>query len=108
MRRLPAILLLIGFAALGSGLLDDLHVRTHAMEHAAAHDHAATESPAHDGGEDDGCGLCAHLQVPRISPGYLPVLICLGLFVAFLTQLSPRLAPQRVAARVDCRGPPPL
>lgn len=106
-RRLPAILLLIAFAALGSGLLEDLHLRAHLTQTAAAA-HTGTDPSGHDRGDPDGCELCAHLHVGRISAGWLPVMICLGVFVAFLTQLSPRLAPQRVAARIDCRGPPVL
>ena len=106
MRRLPAILLLITFAALGSGLVENLHLRTHQMQDTAA-DHARPDAP-HPGDGDGGCELCANLHVGRISAGWVPILICLGMFVAFLTQLSPRLAPQRVAARIDCRGPPVL
>ena len=113
-RRLPAILLLIGFAVLGSGLLQDLHLRTHRLEHAAAHPHADHDAPASDhhhdgdnGGESD-CGLCANLHLPRLGVGWVPLLICLGLFVAFLTLLTPQLASQRVAVRIDCRGPPVL
>ena len=44
----------------------------------------------------------------RLSVGWVPLLICLGLFVAFLTLLTPQLASQRVAIRIDCRGPPVL
>ena len=42
----------------------------------------------------------------RLAAGWVPVLVCLGLFAAFLTVLSPRLTPQRVPPRTDCRGPP--
>jgi hypothetical protein len=105
-RRLPAILLLIGFAALGSGLLEDLHLRTHVMERAAV-GHAGADSTApHD--RDDGCALCANLHLPRIGGGYVPLLVCVGLFVAFRTLLAPQLASQFVADRIDCRGPPAL
>lgn len=107
MRRLPAILLLIGFAALGSGLLEDLHLRAHLMERAAT-GHAGSDSTAPDDAGGDGCELCANLHVPRISGGYVPVLVCLGVLVAFLTLLSPQFAPQFVAGRIDCRGPPVL
>jgi hypothetical protein len=111
-RRLPAILLLIAFAALGSGLLEDLHLRTHLRERATKAVAAAlTASPsadqsAHDPDDAAACELCAHLHLPRVSTGWVPVLVCLGLFVAFLTQLTPRLDAQRVIFRPDCRGPP--
>jgi hypothetical protein len=106
-RRLPAILLLIAFAALGSGLLEDLHLRTHLAQGAAAVEKGIGIASL-DHADGDGCELCANLHVGRISGGFVPVMICLGVFVAFLTQLAPRLAPQRVAARIDCRGPPAL
>jgi hypothetical protein len=106
-RRLPAILLLIAFAALGSGLLEGLHLRTHLAQQSAAAE-TGTTGAGHDQGDGDGCELCVNLHVGRISAGFVPVMICLGVFVAFLTQLAPRLAPQRVAARIDCRGPPVL
>jgi len=48
------------------------------------------------------------VQAELHSAGWVPLLICLGLFVAFLTQLAPRLVPQRALVRIDCRGPPLL
>ena len=107
MRRLPAILLLVAFAALGSGLLEDLHQRTHVMQHAAAAK-AGTDAAGQDRGDGDGCELCANLHVARISTGWVRILVCLGVFVAFLTPLAPQWASQRVALRIDCRGPPVL
>ena len=110
MRRFPAILLLLGFAVLGSGLLQDLHLRTHRLEHAAAHPrHHDDDAPAApEQHEEADCGLCANLLLPRLSVGWVPVLICLGLFVVLVTHLAPRLAPQRSSGRIDCRGPPVL
>ena len=106
MRRFTAILLLIGFVALGSGLLESLHLRTHLLEHARAKAARADhQQPEHS---DDDCGLCAQLHLPRLSPGWVPLLVCLGLFVAFLTLLTAPLAPQRVLVRIGCRGPPVL
>jgi hypothetical protein len=61
---------------------------------------------ASDVNDDSACELCAHLHLPRVSTGWVPVLVCLGLFVALLTQLTPRLDAQRVIFRPDCRGPP--
>jgi hypothetical protein len=102
-RRAPAILLLVGFLALGSGLLEDLHLRTHLLEHAAA-----ASDPAQPDQSEDHCELCVHLHLPALSAGWVPVLVCLGLIVAFLTLLTPALIPQRVAIRLACRGPPAL
>jgi hypothetical protein len=46
------------------------------------------------------------MQGPMLDTGVTPVLVCLGLFVAFLTMLSSQPATQRVITRLDCRGPP--
>jgi hypothetical protein len=128
------ILLLGGFVALATGLLQHLHLRTHlAAAHAAPAEPAAHDE--HEGHEDHGedalppllagghshhddeggpdhehepCGLCVDLHRPVIGAGWVPLLVCLGLFVAFLSLLAPQLAPQRVGRRVDCRGPPVL
>jgi hypothetical protein len=37
---------------------------------------------------------------------WVPTLICLGLFVAFLTLLDKPLISRPVPVRIDCRGPP--
>jgi hypothetical protein len=104
-RRWPGILLLVGFLALGTGLLENLHLRTHLLEHAARAQGDQDRGSDHS---DDDCELCFTLHLPALSAGWVPVLVCLGLFVAFLTLLTSRVAPQRVALRIDCRGPPVL
>jgi hypothetical protein len=105
-RRLPTILLLAGFLALGTGLLESLHLRTHLLEHAKAKLFAAEQNQPEQPEKD--CELCFQLHLPTVTSGWVPLLVCLGLLVAFLTLLSSPLAPQRVALRVDCRGPPVL
>ena len=112
-RRLAPILLLIAFAALGTGLLENVHRRAHLLEHADAATAAHAEHDGHDDHDrhhesEESCQLCVNLHLPAISAGWVPNLVCLGLLVAFLTLLSPRLAPQRVALRIACRGPPAL
>jgi hypothetical protein len=104
-RRLAAIILLVGFAALGTGLLEGVHLRTHLIEQAQAR--AAHPDQHHPQSADD-CELCAQLHLPVMSRGWVPMLVCLGLLVAFLTLLAPALTPQRVLLRLDCRGPPVL
>lgn len=106
MRRVTAILLLLGFVALGAGMLQSLHLRTHLLEHAQFKAAAPTDQQ-HDPSDDD-CALCAQLHLPTISAGWVPLLVCLGLLVAFLTLLTPPLIPQRVLVRLGCRGPPLL
>ncbi|MDB5318757.1 MAG: hypothetical protein JWN40_388 [Phycisphaerales bacterium] len=107
MRRFTAILLLIGFVALGTGLLESLHLRTHLLEHAQAKA-ARTDQQQQPIPSDDDCELCAQLHLPKLDAGWVPLLVCLGLFVAFLTLLTPPLARQRVLVRIGCRGPPVL
>src|SRR4051812_42535033 len=102
-RRWSGIFLLAGFLALGTGLLENLHLRTHLLEHAAQ-----AQGDQNSDHSDDACELCVTLHLPALSAGWVPVLVCLGLFVAFLTLLTSRIAPQRVALRIDCRGPPVL
>jgi len=106
MRRLSTILLLIGFVALDTDLLQSLHLRAHLLERANAK--VAGPSDQHHQPSDDDCALCAQLHLPTLSAGWVPLLVCLGLFVAFLTQLTPPLIPQRVVLRFGCRGPPLL
>ncbi|HYO07835.1 MAG TPA: hypothetical protein VER17_02580 [Tepidisphaeraceae bacterium] len=131
MRRLPHILLLLAFVLLGTGTLERLHNLAHRHEdarHAATHYAAATHhagqqhaAPQHATAGDEGlatppdprpahdesnCDLHRRLHLPLMSAGYVPLLICLGLFVAFLTQLAPALVSQLACLRLDCRGPP--
>jgi hypothetical protein len=106
MKRASAILLLCAFAALASGALEYLHN----AQHQAHHDHAAAHGldappPAHHH-DDSNCDLHRRLHMPAVAAQWVPLLIFLGLFVAFLTLLSPRLAPQRALVSVACRGPP--
>ncbi len=109
-RRLPAILLLLCFAALGSGVMEYLHNREHAEEDAAqiAAARAAglpdsPDKPVHD---DSNCAVHAQLHLPVISAGWVPLLVLLGLFIAFLTLLAQPLLSQRTPLRIACRGPP--
>ena len=109
MQRVVAILLLAGFLALGTGAMEFLHNRDHLAQDteatalAAKSDLPAHPAPAHD---DSNCAVHRQLHVPMMTAGYVPLLVCLGLFVAFLSQLTPTLVSQRVAFRLDCRGPP--
>jgi hypothetical protein len=104
LRRAPAIILLTGFLFLGTGLLEALHLRVHLLEHANAK--LLGEDPDQTEQHETHCALCYQLHLPTVNSGWVPLLVCLGLLVAFLTLLAPPLAPQRVALRVDCRGPP--
>jgi hypothetical protein len=112
-RCLAGILLLLTFASTGSGALARLHDLAHARQdhHGHGHDdgdHEHVPAPAQPVHDETNCELHAMLRAPLMAGTTVPVLILLGLFAAFLTQLAPRLHSQRVPARIDCRGPPVL
>src|SRR5687768_15998863 len=101
MRRFSAILLLLSVAALGSGALRYVHERAHAAADAHYHcdDGAGSEhdgpvhAPLHD---ESNCFLHAMLKLPMLGAGHVPVLVFVGLFIAFLTSMP---------APVLCRRP---
>lgn len=106
MRHIAGILLLIAFGATGTGALARLHDLAHAhqdLHH--GHSHGEHDAPAHD---ETNCDLHAMLRAPVMAGTTVPILIGLGLFIAFLTQLASAPHAQRVPVRIDCRGPPVL
>lgn len=111
MRWVAAIALVLCYLCLGSGALEYWHNAQHAAEDAklAALAREAGRPldhlPLHT---DFNCPEHARIHLPLLSGGWVPVLVFLGLFVAFLTTVRPHLVAQRVIGRVDCRGPPVL
>ena len=105
-RRLSAIVLLLAFASTGSGLTGHLHLREHLRPGASLHAGAAWTSDATPGHDEGNCAVCMTLHMPALAAGYVPVLVFLGLWVAFLTSVAPRMTPQRSWSSIDCRGPP--
>jgi hypothetical protein len=112
-RRLASILLLLWFAALGAGLLEYVHNLQHEADDARAAallaratSPAGQHAPAAPTHDDTNCPIHLQLHMPLLAAGWVPLLVCLGLFVAFLTLLAPRLISHRCPARIDCRGPP--
>jgi hypothetical protein len=109
MQRVAAILMILCYAALGSGALEYWHNAQHAEEDAvlmqAAHDAGAPldHAPIHD---ESNCAIHGQLHLAGLAVAWTPLLICLGLFVAFLSLLAPRLTAQGVAFAIPCRGPP--
>jgi hypothetical protein len=109
MQRAAAILMILCYAALGSGAAEYLHNAEHAAEDAAAAvlardagmplDHA----PIHD---ESNCPIHAQLHMAGLAVSWTPLLVCLGIFIAFLTLLASRLPGERVAFAISCRGPP--
>ncbi len=56
--------------------------------------------------DESNCFVHAQLHLARMPVAWVPLLILLGLFVAFLTQIASPLVSQRQIFRIDCRGPP--
>ena len=121
MQRIVSLILIAGFLALGTGGLEYLHNLAHAREDAAAAAVAvfgrasggSTSDPSDDGPSrpgplhnDANCIFHAMLHAPLLTGGWVPLLVCLGLFVAFLTQLTLPVLSRRPLVRIDCRGPP--
>jgi hypothetical protein len=108
-RRVASTVLLVCFVLLGTGAAEYWHNLGHAREDgrlAAGGERGggpADPAPRHD---DSNCVYHARLHAPFMSVGILPLLICLGLLVAFLSSIAPPLITQRVPLRLDCRGPP--
>ena len=99
--------------ALGSGALRFVHELSHAAADAHVHagpgdhdadpDHHPLHLPVHDPAD---CFTHAQLNLPMLQAGYVPLLVCLGLFVAFLTSMPVPVRSRRPVLRLDCRGPP--
>jgi hypothetical protein len=109
MRRVPAILLLLCFLGLGTGAMEYFHEQEHAREDArldAIAKAAGVPVPAHHEHDDSNCPVHAQLHLPLISIGWIPILVCLGLWIGFLTLLATPLIPRPVFTCIDCRGPP--
>lgn len=112
LRRAAAILLLLAFTGLGTGLLERLHDVAH------AHDAAADAGPAcpepadphhhhrpHDAGDTD-CRLYASLKAPLLSSVTVPLLVRLGPCAGMPAPPVRPLVSFRIPSRLDCRGPP--
>ena len=109
MRRFAAIALLLCFAALGTGTVEYLHNQQHAREDAAAAvaaKAAGLPEPSHSTHDETNCEFHAQLHLPLIAGGWTPLLILLGLFVAFLTLVAPVMPVRIVPSCLVCRGPP--
>ena len=108
-QRIAGILLLVSYALMGSGALERIHNAEHASEDAvlmAAAQAAGTpldHAPLHD---DSNCLFHSQMHLSMLAVGWAPLLICLGLFVAFLSLLTSRLKGQAAFISVSCRGPP--
>ena len=114
MQRVAAWVMLVCYAALGSGTVEYWHNQQHAAEDSGAlvvatavpgspaiqHD---DHPPLHD---ESNCPIHLQLHLAGLAVAWVSLLICLGLFVAFLTMLAPVSRGRQVAFSLACRGPP--
>jgi len=109
MRNFVAITLIACYVALGSGAVERWHNAQHVAQDAVAMSQAARSglpvlpAPLHD---DTNCAIHAQIHFSTSAVAWVPLLICLGLFVAFLTMLPRAIPVARHALAVSCRGPP--
>ena len=107
MRRITGILLLASFAVSQTGWLNYLHLREHLGTRRAVHARMTVTVPfPADDHDERTCPICTTLHMPLASAGYVPLLVCFGLLLAFLSLLKPRPAAREAFAWVESRGPP--
>ena len=106
MRRLPALLLVLTVAALGSGALRYVHELEHEARGTHHHDEPdAPDAPAHE--DDSGnCFVHAKLNLPMLGGAWVSAPIYVGTFVAFVTSPTVRILCRRPVLKLDSRGPP--
>jgi hypothetical protein len=102
----------VWFLATGTGLVEYAHDAVHDQEDAELgawytpdFSHSNHPSPWHD---DSNCEIHAQLHLPLITTPVVALLICAGLFIAFVSQLARVPVLTRLPVRIDCRGPPVL
>jgi hypothetical protein len=107
--RIAAVILVFCYLALGSGAVERWHNAQHAAEDAAAIRAAedaglpAPVIPIHD---DSNCFVHAQIHLSTMAVAWVPLLILLGVFVAFLTLLPMKVAGVVPQFALACRGPP--
>jgi hypothetical protein len=107
-RSWTAIIMVACFLGIGSGALEYIHNLQHAAEDAredaiARANGQPTEQHHHD---ENNCEVHAQIHMAIIVYAWTPLLIWLGIWIAFLTLLAVPLIPRLLPARIDCRGPP--
>jgi hypothetical protein len=108
LQRITAVSAILCLTALASGALQYAHELDHARQDAVQDAklkaaHIPVPVRHHD---DSNCDICAQLHMAMMASGGIPLLVFLGLFVAFLTLPETPLIPRLLPARIDCRGPP--
>jgi hypothetical protein len=107
--RFAAVILVLFYLALGSGAIESLHNAQHAAEDAkrlaaAGNSGQTPQYPTHH--DENNCPVHLQLHLSVMAVGWVPLLVCLGLFVAFLTELPVSLPAQQRRLVLPCRGPP--
>jgi hypothetical protein len=108
-RRLVAIVLALGFAALGSGALERLHNAHHAAEDLKAFLAARSSGqpnpklPAHD---ESNCPVHVQLHLPALPVVIAPPAMKLERIARDAAPAPVVRVLARLPARIDCRGPP--
>jgi hypothetical protein len=93
------MVLVVAVFALGSGALRYVHEL----------DHLAREHDEHDEHHHEDTGDCfvhAQLNLPMLSGGWTPPVVCIGLLTAFLPFLTAAVLSRRPLLLLDSRGPP--
>jgi hypothetical protein len=106
-QRITGAFLLAVFAATQSGWVNYWHLQEHAAARPSAHTRMTVSVPwPVDPHDERTCPICMTLHMPLAAAGYVPLLICFGLIVAFLSLLPPRPIARQVFAWIESRGPP--
>jgi len=107
--RITAAILVLAYLALGSGAVERWHNAQHAAEDAqliaAARESGAPvpQLPFHN---DVNCVTHSQIHLSGLAVAWVPLLILLGIFVAFLTQLPVQIPAIERHFALACRGPP--
>lgn len=99
MRRIAALLLLLAFVALASGLPQWTHRRDHDLQHLLS----GKDQPASD---ENPCSLCLALHLPLTGASHAPALVDAGSVPSEIFHCTPGNTTNHPAALLPCRGPP--
>ena len=107
--RFVAAILIACYVALGSGAMERWHNAQHAADDAAQLSVTSRAgipfAPISDH-NDTNCAIHGLIHFSTSVVAWVPLLICLGLFIAFLTMLPRPIPVARYFHFVSCRGPP--
>lgn len=106
MERITGALLLAVFAATQSGWVNYLHRCDYLACGHRAYASPSLFPPCVNGHDEATCRVCTTLHMPLSAGGYAPLLIFLGLAVAFLSLITPKPVVRRVCVWIEGRGPP--